>query len=384
MAEENKYYDLLYAYAIGCLDTEENIELENYLNSGDEYPWQELGEYQNLVALLPSILEIETPGEKLKDAVALKLYKINSAKSSRKETSSVNLKKEKEPNYTGEQAAISEETHEDGEENLFSSSPAIPDNAAEIKTEENIKLPVAANENTVNEDHYKTQIAGREGNIAGLKKSASLNGEKGKDESKAVKTTTEQGRLLREKILREAEKEEKKNKSLLLYLMLILFLCGTVGFAYIYLKASTQLKTYKGQVENLNKEITSYTSRLRENQTIFNILHAKDVKVVNMTPSALNPGGFGKVVLSFDNSRGFLQLSQTPILPESQTYQLWVSVKGKFVSLGLFNPTRETNYYPFSLPQLQSYGTTVFILTREPASGSDKPGSVRILTGILK
>jgi hypothetical protein len=51
----------------------------------ENFPWKELGEFQNLVALLPSALLIETPSWELKDKVARKLYKLRDEIKSQKE-----------------------------------------------------------------------------------------------------------------------------------------------------------------------------------------------------------------------------------------------------------------------------------------------------------
>ena len=67
---------LLHAFALGCLEREEFDLMMEYFKSNQDYPWQELGEYQNLVALLPSFLNIESPDQRVKDMVARKLYRL--------------------------------------------------------------------------------------------------------------------------------------------------------------------------------------------------------------------------------------------------------------------------------------------------------------------
>jgi hypothetical protein len=56
MPEPKEYIDQLQAYALGCLNKTEFNNLTNYIHSGKDYSWQELGEYQNLAALLPAFL----------------------------------------------------------------------------------------------------------------------------------------------------------------------------------------------------------------------------------------------------------------------------------------------------------------------------------------
>ena len=46
------------------------------MESVEDFPWDVLGEYQNLTAMLPILLQLEVPDSELKDNVARKLYKI--------------------------------------------------------------------------------------------------------------------------------------------------------------------------------------------------------------------------------------------------------------------------------------------------------------------
>jgi len=74
--DRNKAIDLIKAKTLGCLNKDENAELNEYMVSGEDFPWDALGEYQNLTAMLPVLLQLEVPDAELKDNVARKLYKI--------------------------------------------------------------------------------------------------------------------------------------------------------------------------------------------------------------------------------------------------------------------------------------------------------------------
>lgn len=81
MSDINKELtSFLHAYAIGCLDNADFLKVLNHIRAGEEYPYQELGEYQNLASLLPSFLEIEVPDQSVKDKVARKLYRLKEQK----------------------------------------------------------------------------------------------------------------------------------------------------------------------------------------------------------------------------------------------------------------------------------------------------------------
>lgn len=74
--DKNKAIDLIKAKSLDCLTKAEDTELKEYMESGDDFPWDVLGEYQNLSAMLPLLLQVEMPESELKDNVARKLYKI--------------------------------------------------------------------------------------------------------------------------------------------------------------------------------------------------------------------------------------------------------------------------------------------------------------------
>jgi len=77
MIDEQKVIGMLQAKALSCLDAEENKELQNFIDEGHVFPWDELGKFQNVASLLPLALQLELPDAELKDRVALKLIKLS-------------------------------------------------------------------------------------------------------------------------------------------------------------------------------------------------------------------------------------------------------------------------------------------------------------------
>jgi hypothetical protein len=77
--------ELLQAKALGCLDPEDDVLINKLMKEDENFPWQELGHYQNLVAFLPTILEIEVPEPEVKDNVARKLYELGEKIKAKKE-----------------------------------------------------------------------------------------------------------------------------------------------------------------------------------------------------------------------------------------------------------------------------------------------------------
>lgn len=77
MIDEQKIIGMLQAKALGCIDFEDNRELQAFIDEGHVFPWDELGKFQNVAALLPLALQLELPDAELKDRVALKLIKLS-------------------------------------------------------------------------------------------------------------------------------------------------------------------------------------------------------------------------------------------------------------------------------------------------------------------
>jgi len=84
MIDEQKIIGMLQAKALGCLDPIEETDLQNYINEGHIFSWEELGQFQHAASLLPMALELEIPNAELKDRVALRLIKLSDELRSKK------------------------------------------------------------------------------------------------------------------------------------------------------------------------------------------------------------------------------------------------------------------------------------------------------------
>ena len=80
-----KKIELIKLSTIGCISEEEQASLNSLMLEDENFPWKELGDFQNLVALIPSALVIEMPSWELKDKVARKLYTLRDEIKSQKE-----------------------------------------------------------------------------------------------------------------------------------------------------------------------------------------------------------------------------------------------------------------------------------------------------------
>ncbi|MHB8578646.1 MAG: anti-sigma factor [Ignavibacteriaceae bacterium] len=423
MPIQDKYYDDLFAYSLGCLDEEDLNIFEKYLRSGGDFAWQELGEYQNLASLLPSILNIETPPPQLKDNVARNLYRIRNEKRLRRSDENRNVEK----SQGNIQPGLQHSNDEPNASKLFKSHDDAEIHKSE--TEEGNLFQNTSDRSEIEEYPYKlntitdgfevvstqkpnseffrpiqeTQIQGRDtnriihNNISAQKKiedeenqQAGDTFQDSKEEHKVESTSDKAAAQEKKKTytlhgdfgnINKNEKEKKKSSGVIVAILLLIIVAA--GIAYVYYKISSDVKYYKANVAMLNNKIQNLSSNISANRELEVLLQSKNVRVINLLGTQVNSNAYGKLIISFDNSKGFLQFSNMPMLPNDKAYQLWIVMKDKFSSLGVFNNVRGSDYFSFTLPEITSQDGAKFIVSQEPADGSIKPGKIILLTGSL-
>jgi Anti-sigma-K factor rskA, C-terminal len=399
MPEEKEFNELIYAYTLGCLDDDDKQKLKSYFESGGNYPWLELGEYQNLVALLPSILNIETPGSQLKDKVARKLYRIRDEKRTgqvntefetnaevQKDKSRLSVLFEEKDAITSEPETFHEEEPEENNE----SRDVVEEKMIETKKlrttteefevvnparsitsdfrppqEKEIKMPSLPEEETENDAEEEQPESIKE-----VAKSKSIDK---KGLKKSVNKTKD-----------KAPKEKAvHSKTFAIILWVLLFIIAAAGITLVYLKFSKEVNVYKDKVAALNKQISGLSSQLNNNQQLQNILMSKNVVVASLQGTDLTPGGFGKLIIDTDNNKAFIQLANMPNLAADETFHLWVNTTGNYMPLGVFKIVSDQQYYSFTMPEINKLQSAKFIVTEQPA-GADKPSKRIVLMGSIQ
>jgi len=87
--DRNKSVDLIKSYVLGCLNPEVEKELKSLMEDTENFPLQELGQYQNLVAMLPLNLSLETPGAEVKANISRKISELRAEPESPKQVEEV-------------------------------------------------------------------------------------------------------------------------------------------------------------------------------------------------------------------------------------------------------------------------------------------------------
>ena len=67
--------ELIQLYTAGCISQPDKIILKTLMENDENFPWAELAESQNLIAILPSMLNPETPSSRVKEKIMMKMNK---------------------------------------------------------------------------------------------------------------------------------------------------------------------------------------------------------------------------------------------------------------------------------------------------------------------
>jgi Anti-sigma-K factor rskA, C-terminal len=401
MPDKNDYYEFLYAYTLGCLDENDLINLKNYLESNEDYYWEELGEFQNLSSLLPTVLPLDRPDTEVKDRVARKLYRIrNEIKAKRDKF----RKAQKVSDVVVENRIEPEEEKESAKEILSEGKQeSIPDGDAEHKVEdfEIVSVKEKISEDLTREVDQKEEPSiqqekdskesvlnfDKKPDVSGDDKIAASSGKTETIDSKVEiekpKDTLEERRLQKQKRIRQIEEKEKaKGRQSLVFMMVflaMLILLAILGF--LYFKFSSSVKGYEARIDSLNQDVANLNEKFSQNKDLQKVLSSRSLKTVNLKETNIAENAFGKLFISLDTNHGFIQVSNLPKLQGNEVYQLWIYIYDNYMILAKFNPAENPAYIPFDTPQLSNDSKVDFMLTEEPGEGSLQPGTKIYLTG---
>ncbi len=373
MNGQGKYKDLLYAYSLGCLDAEELDKLREYFGSESDFPWQELGEYQNLIALFPTILEIEEPGPQLKDKVARKLYRLRPEKKPPKEEEKP---EEPKPDINQEIDETADTVNEPPSEitpaeETVETDPEPPEQEdSEINHSEFEEVKAKKPINNIFPEIRDIEISGQAAEPDNLSRQNKEN----IPESKELLSSHRD--YIDKTVDGKYNSAGKRRTNPWIVITSVLFVVVAAGLFLLYMNISSEVKEYKRGIKNLNEKIQNLSSRINENRDLQKVLQTKDIEIINLKGTENSPESFGKLIIGTLNRNSILQLSNLPVLSGNEVYQLWMKNNNQYTPVGVFNPKKDIDYFHFTLPQLPVSNQAVFILTEESSEGAVKPGKI--------
>jgi len=374
MPDQTENIDLVQAYVLDCLDKEDEKRMDEFLSlQGLEgnILQEELGEYQIITAMLPVILKIVEPDPKVKDKIARRLYRmkdeIRKKKGSKLSYQETELEKMQGPNST---ISSLQPTDFEFEKTTESSINQIHEfEEVKSKGKDGIEAEIELGKVWV----YPYTI-GKEGKFSEKKPPSNWDppiSEKIEKASEPVK-----------KNLHSKEyKVKKKNWGILPIIWILIFLTGLI---FIYLYFSKEVDDYKKRIIHLNEEKAGLIMQLGVLKKFPEILDAKDLTIFNLSGSKYSPDANSKLFISFSENAGYLRLANVHPPDKDRVYQLWMLNGEEVLSLVTIETTKEIEYYRFQIPHITPNNDLKFLLTDEPASGSEKPGKKILLEGSLE
>ncbi len=238
--------ELLQAKALGCLDPEDDALLTKLMEDEENFPWQELGHYQNLVAFLPTLIDIEIPEPEVKDNVARKLYELGEKIKAEKEEVKQDKIVEEESDKIEEDGVIIEE-----EPVKKAEIPAVEKYPDDVDTTNNgisikehgvlLQTPLDNKEKVMQEPPIKQQQGGPETKTTPIQSKKELE-QKGV-QSRVSKFPTETTHI----------KSSKSKGGLLV--TIILFVVTLIALIFVYFKLSSDIQENKDKIDMLQRQI---------------------------------------------------------------------------------------------------------------------------------
>ncbi len=361
--------EMIAAFSTGCMDKENYIQFKDYLNAGGELPKGLMGELQNIVSMIPSILDYESPDPKIKDDVAKKLISL-------KDEIRTKIKEEKKKTIATFEKSRTSFTKS------FSTKVTGLEEKAPTKTTTNSMDESRASKTIF----FKTEPPEKQTTVEKKERTKEITKEKTKVDFKDSPPTLFPSKLTMAEKTAPVEQEKPSGFAGWLAIFLTLILFGVVGyFAY------TSITDIQSQVADLKNELTRTKNDLRTTNdfmlkymSVIEFLNYKDISILDMTSSQPNISSSAKIYLAMNQREALLQLNNVPPLKPDQTYQIWLVSKGRSYSLATFSPGPEDKFIKISnLPYIPLNQVDLFRITIEPAGGSQTPSGQTFLVGSL-
>ena len=328
----NPLMEMISASATGCMDKENYIQFKEYMQSGGEMPNGELGEMQNVISLIPTILEQEEPNPEIREEIGNRLLKV--------------------------QKKIRSKSIEDRRQ-------------TRIKKPEKEFIQRAAHTKTFDIDDKRKRTQPHTSF-----KDAPLF-------SKAVHTlvgdydSDDQG----------YERNWKINSILLWAFSIILLIFVVVSIII----SNNKTDDLQDQLNSLNSELAALETELANSNEFINdylefieFFNNPNINIINLSGSAVNPNSSGRLMISFDAGEGLLQMKNMPRLESEETYQLWLVSNNQSYSLGTFEVRPGEKYMKISqIPYIPKEEIDLFRITNEMRDGVEIPRGQTYLFGTI-
>jgi flagellar basal body-associated protein FliL len=371
--EDQAIHEMIAAFAIGCMDKANYMQFKDYLSEGSELPKGELGELQNIISMIPIILDLEVPNTTIKDKVAKRLIGMKEEIKTKifedKKRSTRPLAKTAWIDPPSAQPSVS-----------FSGQPKKEDFTFGGK-----KAPTGTSAFQFGDDQVPSIFE-----KDGQKKAEQPLQQKESDsipkrmeqipEPESSKSLFQSKRAEQEKPVQQEKVSSGAVGWIAILITIILF--SIIGY---YTFSTTE--SLRRQVEDLKSDVTVLrTQQATANNFIANytslieFFYYKDIVVYNLVSSEVNEKASAQLLISFNEKEGLIQFKNAKMLPPDQSFQVWAVSKGQAYSIGSYQPMGSEYIKITSFPFLPKEKIDSFKVTLEQKDGAQFPSAKIYLT----
>lgn len=363
-------HEMIAAFAAGCMDKDNYSQFKDYLTAGGELPKGELGELQNIISMIPVILDLEYPDAAIKDMVAKKL---------------IGMKEEiKTKIIEGKKITVGAKL----KSSLYSKVEPKPPVAPSQKT-----LTFKTKKISTSTSAFQFSPDENSSTFAAEKSTEPIVPEKLKTDTSKIKVPDEDPRRL-ESIppptitsvdLNKSEQTEKITSGAAgwIALLLTIILFTILGY-FTYSSLETMNRTIRdiqNDVTRLKSELNTANNFISNYSSLVEFFNYKDITVVNLVSNDVTEKATARILFSFNEKEGLIQFKNAKKLSSQQAFQIWAVSKGQNYSLGTYQPNDSEYLKISSFPFLPKEQIELLRITIEPKEGTVSASAVNYLTG---
>lgn len=353
---EQAIHEMIAAFSCGCMDKENFIQFKDYIRSGGQLPENELSELQNIIAMVPAILDFEKPDPALKEKVAKKLISLQ-------EEIKAKIKEERKKTLTQIDEVPNFKSSRSFATKIHYTEDDVPKNRmSEFKGETVIRPEEPSPEPVLSKDTNSKKNTG------------------GKRTMPQISDSPPSLFSPQHNTLESNKKEIDKptSSSVLSWLAILLSLVLFIIIGYFSFSWSNDLNTkidsMSDEIKSLRNELRNKDEFARENTPILDFLKLKNLTIIDVPNVNPSFGGYVKLYLTSAQQKGMLEVNDLPPLKGDESYQIWWQNKGKYISAALFAPQTGSKFIPLNtLPDFPFSDIEFVVITKEPAAGSELP-----------
>ncbi|KAF0151198.1 MAG: hypothetical protein FD143_2137 [Ignavibacteria bacterium] len=374
---EKAIHEMVAAFAVGCMDKQNFVQFKDYMQEGGELPDGELGELQNIISMIPVILDLEKPHPAIKDMVAKKLIGIKDeikAKIINERNTMVNTSTRMTlPPVTEIRLPKPHAVKPQPNTPTFQTHSAITKTAFHFSEDE--LTNTFADENIAKRKTTINKPAAPEPAVPQITEIKPVQVDEPKVTTKNV----------HEEVKTDIDDKSSSNILPIIGLIISLLLITILGYYVFssYQKLNDRLEGMKSELTAMKSQLADANNFVGNYSSLVEFFNYQDINVISFTSAAANVKSSAKVLLSFGEKEGLIQFRSMPQLQAGQVFQLWMESKGQPYSLGTYLPVGSEYLKITSFPFLPKEQITGYKVTVEQNTNTATPSAPLLSSSLI-